>query len=145
MSARPHADLFNVRGRAWLARQPVPDDEGSRSSGMCANSIGLPRDLATLDREIAETTLDDPAIRRLLTTGVNLAVAAGLMAAIGDIARFKSPQKLVSYFGLAPRVHQSGLVTARHGRMKALVDLKDERSLSFLTRVGPLTAESWMR
>ncbi|MER9559860.1 transposase [Mesorhizobium sp. M0323] len=26
------------------------------------------------------------------------------MAAIGDIARFKSPQKLVSYFGLNPRV-----------------------------------------
>lgn len=23
----PHADLFNGRGRAWLSRQPVPDDE----------------------------------------------------------------------------------------------------------------------
>ena len=37
-------------------------------------------------------------------TGVNLAVAAGLMAAIGDIARFNSPQKLVGYFGPNPRV-----------------------------------------
>ncbi|WP_247458227.1 transposase [Bradyrhizobium sp. 153] len=35
-------------------------------------------------------------------TGVNLAVAAGIVAAIGDISRFYSPRKLVSYFGLNP-------------------------------------------
>ncbi|MCK8780585.1 IS110 family transposase [Rhizobium sp. NTR19] len=29
------------------------------------------------------------------------------MAAIGNISRFESPQKLVSYFGLNPRVRQS--------------------------------------
>ncbi|GHE06073.1 hypothetical protein GCM10008024_39280 [Allgaiera indica] len=64
------------------------------------------------------TALEDEAIQRLLTiTGVNLAVAAGLMAAIGSINRFKSPQKLVSYFGLNPRVRQSGLGPARHGRI----------------------------
>ncbi|WP_373296467.1 transposase [Allgaiera indica] len=39
------------------------------------------------------------------------------MAAIGSINRFKSPQKLVSYFGLNPRVRQSGLGPARHGRI----------------------------
>ena len=39
------------------------------------------------------------------------------MAAIGDIARFDSPQKLVSYFGLNPRVRQSGLGAAHHGRI----------------------------
>ena len=50
-------------------------------------------------------------------TGINLTVAAGLMAAIGDIGRFKSPQKLVSYFGLNPRVRQSGLGAAHHGRI----------------------------
>ena len=57
-------------------------------------------------------------MKRLLTiTGVNLVVATGLMAAIGDIRRFKSPQKLVSYFGLNPRVRQSGLGAAHHGRI----------------------------
>ena len=39
------------------------------------------------------------------------------MAAIGDIARFDSPRKLVSYFGLNPRVRQSGLGAAHHGRI----------------------------
>ena len=78
-----------------------------------------PRDL---DREIAQVAIDDPAVRRLITiTGVNLTVAAGIVAAIGDIGRFKSPQKLVSYFGLNPRVRQSGLGVAHHGRISAAV------------------------
>ncbi|AHD03266.1 hypothetical protein [Leisingera methylohalidivorans] len=45
-----------------------------------------------LDRNIAQKALEDEAIQRLLTiTGVNLAVAAGLMAVVGSIERFKSP------------------------------------------------------
>src|SRR5437660_6962219 len=55
---------------------------------------------------------------QLLTiTGVNLIVAAGLVAAIGDVRRFTSPQQLVSYVGLNPRVRQSGLGVAQHGRI----------------------------
>ena len=42
------------------------------------------------------------------------------MAAIGDIARFSSPQKLVSYFGLNPRVRQSGLGATHHGRISKI-------------------------
>jgi hypothetical protein len=57
-------------------------------------------------------------VKRLLTiTGVNLTVAAGIVAAIGDVARFSCPEKLVSYFGLNPRVRQSGLGLAQHGRI----------------------------
>ncbi|ULJ74455.1 hypothetical protein [Rhizobium gallicum] len=41
-----------------------------------------------LDREIAETAFDDAAIKRLHTiTGVNPAVSAGLVGAIGDIGQ----------------------------------------------------------
>ena len=39
------------------------------------------------------------------------------MAAIGDINRFDSPGKLASSFGLNPRVRQSGLGAAHHGRI----------------------------
>lgn len=114
----PHADLFNRRGRDWLARQPVPDDERMAIERHVRELDRLGEDLAVLDREIAHGALDDPAIKRLMTiTGVNLTVAVGLMAAIGDIGRFKSPQKLVSYFGLNPRVRQSGLGAAHHGRI----------------------------
>ena len=114
----PHADLFGRLGRAWLARQPLPDDERAAIERHIRELDRLSDDLEVLDREIAEGALDDGAINRLLTTtGVNLTVAAGLVAAIGNIARFKSPQKLVSYFGLNPRVRQSGLGPAHHGRI----------------------------
>nr|WP_245848138.1 IS110 family transposase [Actibacterium ureilyticum] len=114
----PHADLFNRRGRDWLARQPVPDDERAAIARHVRELDRLGEDLAVLDRDIAQDALHDDAIRRLLTiTGVNLAVAAGLMAAIGSIDRFNYPQKLVSYFGLNPRVRQSGLGAAHHGRI----------------------------
>jgi transposase len=57
-------------------------------------------------------------VQQLLTiTGINATVAIGIWAAIGDVTRFRSPEKLVSYFGLNPSVYQSGLQPARHGRI----------------------------
>ena len=117
----PHADLFNVRGRAWLAAQSLLDDERAAIDRHVRELDRLAEDLALLDREIAQDAIDDPAVNRLMTiTGVNLAVAAGIVAAIGDISRFNSPQKLVSYFGLNPRVRQSGLGPAHHGRISKI-------------------------
>ena len=114
----PHADLFGRLGRSWLDRQPLPDDERAAIERHLRELDRLADDLRVLDQEIAESALDDAAIKRLMTiTGVNLTVAAGLVAAIGDIGRFSSPQKLVSYFGLNPRVRQSGLGAAHHGRI----------------------------
>jgi len=52
-----------------------------------------------------------------MTIPIDMIVAEGLMAAIGDPARFSSPQKLVSYFGLNPSVHRSGPGPAHHGRI----------------------------
>jgi hypothetical protein len=49
--------------------------------------------------------------------GVHMVVAISLVAAIGDVARFRSSGKLVSYLGLAPRVRQSGKQPARYGRI----------------------------
>jgi transposase len=114
----PHAELFNRPGRAWLARQILPEDERAAIARHLRELDRLGEDLAVLDREIAAATVDDPAVRRLLTiAGVNVTVAAGLVAAIGDIRRFSSPQKLVSYFGLN---RQSGLGFAQHGRISKI-------------------------
>lgn len=44
-------------------------------------------------------------------------VALTVLASIGDVSRFKTPQKLSSYFGLTPKVRQSGDGPARHGRI----------------------------
>lgn len=114
----PHADLFNRRGRAWLERQVLPDDERAAIARHIREIDRLAEDLADLDREIAREAVDDVQVRRLQTiTGVNAIVASGIIAAVGDIRRFREPQKLVSYFGLNPRVRQSGLGLAQYGRI----------------------------
>ena len=114
----PHADLFGRLGRAWLDRQPLPDDERAAIARHLRELDRLGEDLTALDTDIAQTAIEDPSVRRLLTiTGVNLTVAAGLVVAIGDVRRFASPQKLVSYVGLNPRVRQSGLGLAQYGRI----------------------------
>lgn len=114
----PHADLFNQRGRAWLSTQVLPDDERAAIARHIREIDRLAEDLADLDGDIARDVVDDPQVHRLLTiAGVNTTVASGIVAAIGDISRFAEPQKLVSYFGLNPRVRQSGLGLAQHGRI----------------------------
>jgi transposase len=78
----------------------------------------LGAELAELHKSLAQKALDDPQVRRLMTiTGVNATVAMSVLAAIGDIKRFSSPQELVSYFGLNPKVRQSGDKPAYHGRI----------------------------
>ena len=49
--------------------------------------------------------------------GVSLVSAATFVAVVGDRGRFESPQKLVGYVGLDPKVRQSGEHAARHGRI----------------------------
>lgn len=110
--------MFGRLGRIWLARQIVPDDERAAIERHLRALDRLGEDLDVLDREIARAAIEDLTVKRLLTiTGVNLIVAAGLAAAIGDVHRFPDPQSLVSYVGLNPRVRQSGLGLAQHGRI----------------------------
>lgn len=81
-----HADLFNARGRAWLAAQRLPDDERAAIDRHVREVDRLAEDLALLDREMARDATEDSAVNRLMTiTSVNLAVAAGIVAAIGDM------------------------------------------------------------
>jgi transposase len=114
----PHADLFGQRGRHWLDGQTLPDDERTAIVRHLREIDRLGEDLGVLDTDIARAAINDPAIKQLLSiTGVNLTIAAGLVAAIGDVRRFDEPQKLVSYVGLNPRVRQSRLGLAQHGRI----------------------------
>ena len=102
-------DLFGIRGRAWLESCSLPDDERDLL-GSCLRLFDfLTEELAAADRACAEAATARDDVRRLMTVpGIDFAIALALLAAIGDIQRFPAPQKLVSYFGLDPRVRQSG-------------------------------------
>jgi transposase len=110
--------LFSPRGRAWLETLPLAEDQRRVVRRHAGELDRLGAELAELDRKLAQTDLEDPQVRRLMTiTGVNATVAMSVLAAIGDIKRFSSPQKLVSSFGLNPKVRQSGDKPAYHGRI----------------------------
>jgi transposase len=114
----PHADLSGRSGRRWLKDQSLPGDEAQAIERALRELERLADDLGELDAQIATDALGDEATLRLMTIpGVDVCVAAGLVAAIGEVSRFASPQHLVSYLGLNPRVRQSGLAPARHGHI----------------------------
>jgi transposase len=114
----PAADLFGVKGRGWLATQPLPPDEQATVESLLRGLDHAWTELTALDSELAQVALADPAAQRLMTVpGVDMTVALGVVAAIGDVQRFRSPQKLVSYLGLNPRVRQSGAQPAQYGRI----------------------------
>ena len=114
----PASDLFGTAGRHWLARQDLPADE-RRSVDALLRQLDFHGDeLARVDRDLAVETLDDPVAARLMTIpGVDAVVAMSVIAAVGDFTRFASPDKLVSYVGLNPKVRQSGDTPAKHGRI----------------------------
>jgi transposase len=114
----PATDLFGVMGREWLAGQTLPFDE-QETVDACLRQIDfLTAEIDRIDRAIAGQVLGSPEMRRLLTLpGVSATTAAALWAAIGDVSRFPSARHLVSYLGLNPKVAQSGLGPARHGRI----------------------------
>jgi transposase len=114
----PVTDAFGKAGRRWLAKLKLPIDERLTLDGCLRQVDFLDAEVAALDREIAKHALAWPEVLRLMSIpGVNVQTAATFMASVGDIRRFSSPRKLVSYLGLDPRVRQSGNTAARHGRI----------------------------
>ncbi|GJE53410.1 hypothetical protein GOFOIKOB_6489 [Methylobacterium tardum] len=108
----PHADLFGPRGRTWLLAQPVPPDESDAITRHLREYDRLSEDLKIVERELARAARTDANVTRLMTIpGVDMVVAVGLIAAIGPVARFSGPDRLVAYLGLNPSVHQFGTAT----------------------------------
>jgi transposase len=114
----PVSDVFGVRGRRWLSDLDLPADERETVAGCLRQVDFLDSEVDALERGLARTALASEEIRRLMSVpGVNLVSAATFVATVGDIGRFPSPKRLVSYVGLDPRVRQSGEAPARHGHI----------------------------
>jgi transposase len=126
----PHFDLLGPKGRAWLLAQLLPPDEQDAVARHLREYDRLGEDLQMIDRELARDALASADVKRLMTIpGIDMVVSIGLLAAIGSIERFASPDKLVAYLGLNPSVHQSGEGRPRHGR---------------ITKQGPAQARSML-
>jgi transposase len=114
----PVSDVFGVRGRRWLAELELPEDERETIAGCLRHIDFLNGEIGELEQAIAREALASAQVRRLMTVpGVSAITATTFVAAIGDIRRFTSARRLVGYLGLDPRVRQSGIGPARHGRI----------------------------
>lgn len=102
-------DLFGQRGRRFLAHVELSSEERALLDAELRLVDFLDTEVVAAERDLARAAHDDAPARRLMTLpGIALTSAVALRAAIGDVARFRTPQRLVSYFGLNPSVHQSG-------------------------------------
>lgn len=123
LHARPissclHQDLCGPKGRTWLSEQILPDDERCAVKRHLREFDRLAEDLRVIERDLARSALADASVARLMPIpGVDMMVALALVAAIGDVQRFRAPEELVGYLGLNPSVRQSGPEPAHHGRI----------------------------
>lgn len=114
----PHADMFSGVGRRWLRTQDLPVDEWRSIDSLLRQLDFHGDELADVDHDLAVEAIDDRAAARLMTVpGIDVTVAMAVIAAVGDFSRFESPDRLVAYLGLNPKVRQSGNAKAVHGRI----------------------------
>lgn len=99
---RRHAHSYKERA----IEIPVPDCFQSVAANLC-------KEIKALERQMIMVL---PEVQTLLRSipGIGILSAAALVAYVGDINRFNSPEKLTAYIGLDCRVHQSG--TSIHGK-----------------------------
>ena len=120
ISVEPADFRKGIDGLCRLCRQALGADPFGGTVFVFRNRLGTGIKLLTYEMKEIEKKMGDYAAdtQKLLRSipGIGKVTAAALMAHVGDIRRFSSPEKLVAYIGLDCRVHESG--TSIHGSQK---------------------------
>jgi transposase len=108
----PEGGLFSKPGLEWLdqviAQQLDPLGQQMIRSDL-ALLQSLDEQIVQFDQELARRAYEEPRVRLLMTLpGVDVTVAESVLAALGDIDRFATPEAAASYLGLVPSTRQSG-------------------------------------
>lgn len=97
----PVSDLFGIKGRVWLGRQPLPPDEELAVQALLRQLDFHAQELRIIDTALGRIGLSRREVKRLMTIpGVDATIALSIVAAVGDFHRFARPEQLVSYLGL---------------------------------------------
>jgi len=110
-------DLFGKRGLQWLKQLQLRGRYQRILEGHLETLEFLRQEVKRMDRLIDQIIKDNHQARLLQTIpGIGKLSAYLLISEIGPIRRFATSQKLCSYAGLTPSVHQSGQ-TQYHGHI----------------------------
>jgi transposase len=105
----PDGGLFTAKGLAWVRAVDLPAEARGTVDRFLRLYDAVEAELESLDVELRVLAHHDPRVRLLMTLpGVAHGVALTLIAAQGDVTRFRDGDHAASYLGLTPVVRQSG-------------------------------------
>lgn len=113
----PIGDLFGAGGRRFLKRCELPEPWHASVAASLYLIDVLEEQIDGIERELRRLAPDHRYLRLLMSApGIGCVLGYTIAAEIGDVDRFSTPAKLISYTGLCPRVRQSG-ETDRRGAL----------------------------
>jgi transposase len=104
-----YTDLFGKQGLEWLRSLQLQtvDQQILQSNLQLLDTLN--DQVQNADLQIAKDAVNEEQVKLLMSMpGVDYYAAMVLLSEIGDVKRFPTPEKLASWEGLAPQVHQSG-------------------------------------
>ncbi len=106
--------LFGPAGRRFLASVELPPVDRSRIDAALRLIDSITAEVSALDAQLRTVFRGDERLGRLLPIpGVGFLSACIVLAEVGDITRFHSPEQLCSWAGLTPTEHSSDEHTRR--------------------------------
>lgn len=112
--------IGTARGRQWLAEVCLDADGRWMIDSDLRLLESAAAEIALLDQRLAERVYQDDRVKLLMTLpGISQQVAQHVVAAVGDVSRFATPEKLASYLGLVPSTRQSAARCYHGGITKA--------------------------
>jgi transposase len=109
-----YRDMFCKLGNAALDAMALAPSYELRVESLRDVIALYDREIALLERVIHTRLRDDKGYQTIQALhGIGRTIAAILVAEIGDVSRFRSPDALCSWAGLAPRHRESDVVVHR--------------------------------
>lgn len=106
--AVPTSRLYDNSGLQWLREVQLPEQARRFVDSDLRLLEGLEKEIALLDEELAHAAHKHDRAKLLMTLpGVDYTVAMTLLAALGDLGRFKDGDHAAAYLGLNPSTKQS--------------------------------------
>jgi transposase len=103
------SDMFGIKGKECLSTQKLTTGAREVSTIYLKQLAGVQESLTKVEEVITQRSSSIPEVKQLQTIpGFGTTTAFLLAAEVGNVNRFTSAKKFTSYFGMVPRLSQSG-------------------------------------